>query len=288
MNIRKLVSLATLALAAVTFGTGCPADNQGPGKKTAGGSKTGSPTGATKPAATGAGTAKTAAAGKAYGTGVIKGSAKFTGEAVEMKEPTKRKTAEFCKDKPVKANAVIVKDGKLADVLVAIADEQLKGPYTADKAALIEQKDCMFQPRIQAVLTEQKVQIRNDDPTLHNVRAGKGADTVFNAAQPKGAPVITKSFDEPGMYRFGCDVHPWMRAFVVATDNPFHAVTGADGTFKIEKVPDGKYKVYAWHSLYGRKEKTVEVKGGEVTLDFEYDGTEDEPPENAGELNDMF
>jgi hypothetical protein len=79
-----------------------------------------------------------------------------------------------------------------------------------------------------------------------------------------------------------------MRAFVWAMDNPFFGVSAEDGTFKIEKVPDGKYKVFAWHSQYGKKEQEIEVKGGEVTADFSYDGKEAEPAENTGELADLF
>ena len=69
----------------------------------------------------------------------------------------------------------------------------------------------------------------------------------FNKAQPKGAGEIEAAFEEPGIYRLR-DVHPWMRAFLVTTDNPFHAVSGADGSFSIPKVPDGEYTMVAWHS----------------------------------------
>jgi plastocyanin len=289
MNTRSMVSVVTVALASAALLTGCPDDGAG-AKGAATGKKpvattTGAPTaktsaGATKP--TGGG------ADAAFGKGVIKATVKFTGEAPEMKVPKKRSEAEFCKDEEVKFNAVVVADGKLQDVFVGIAEGQLKGEYEADKPASLDQKGCMYSPRIMGLMPEQEVMIKNSDPTLHNVNASMGASTLFNTAQPKGAPDLKKSFEEPGVYKFKCDVHSWMRAFAVATDNPFHGVTGADGTANIAKVPDGKYKVIAWHSQYGKKEKEVEVKGGEVALEFEFDGTEDEPAENKGELNDLF
>ena len=77
-------------------------------------------------------------------------------------------------------------------------------------------------------------------------------------------------------------------AFAIVSDNPFYAVSGEDGSFKIEKVPDGKYKVMAWHSQYGKKEQEIEVKGGEVKVEFKYDGTEAEPDDNKGELNGLW
>jgi hypothetical protein len=121
------------------------------------------------------------------------------------------------------------------------------------------------------------------------INAALGSDVQFNKAQPKGAADIDASFEEPGIYRLKCDVHPWMRTFVVTTDNPFYAVSGADGSFNIGKVPDGKYKIVAWHARYGQKEATVEIKGGAaVEANFSYDGSEKEPAENAGELTDLF
>jgi plastocyanin len=226
--------------------------------------------------------------GAKFGKGVIKGTVTFSGTAPQMKVPAKRGEAEFCKDKPVPFNAVLVADGKLQDVLVRVAPGQLTGEYEAEGTGMVDQKDCMYEPRIQGLLAEQEMLIKNSDPTLHNVNAGKGSTTLFNTAQPKGAPDLKKSFEETGIYRLKCDVHSWMRSFVLVNDNPLQAVSGADGSFNIEKVPDGKYKIEAWHSQFGKKEKEIEVKGGAVTVDFEYDGKEPEPAENQGELKGLF
>lgn len=289
MITRSMVSVVTVALASAALLTGCPSEGGGKAGGAATGKKpTATTTGAAKPTASGA--TKTTGGGSdaAFGKGVIKATVKFTGEAPEMKVPKKRGEAEFCKDEELKFNAVVVNDGKFQDVYVGIADGQLKGEYEADKPASLDQKGCMYAPRIMALMPEQEIMIKNSDPTLHNVNASTGSSTLFNTAQPKGAPDLKKSFEETGVYKFKCDVHSWMRAFAVTSDNPFHGVSGADGTVNIEKVPDGKYKVMAWHSQYGAKEKEVEVKGGEVTVDFEFDGTEEEPAENKGELNDLF
>jgi len=289
MKTRSLVSIATVAVASAALLTGCPDEG---GKKPTGGTAkpTTAATGA-KPPATGTGATKPTGGGdaaEAYGKGVIKATVKFTGEAPEMKVPKKRSEAEFCKDEEVKYNAVVVNDGKLKSVFVGIDNGQLKGDYEADKPAELDQQNCMYKPRMLALMPEQELIIKNNDPTLHNVNASMGTTTLFNTAQPKGAPDLKKSFEETGTYKFRCDVHSWMRAFAIATDNPFHGVTGDDGTVTIEKVPDGKYKVFAWHSQYGKKEKEVEVKDGEVAIDFEYDGTEEAPAVNKGELDDLF
>ncbi len=289
MKTRSMVSIATLAVASAALLTGCPESG---GDKKPGGKKPAT-TGAavtSKPATTGTGATKPTGGGseEKFGKGVIEATVKFTGEAPEMKVPKKRSEAEFCKDEEVKFNAVVVNDGMLKDVFVGLEDGQVEGDYEAEKPATLDQKSCMYEPRILGLMPEQEIIIKNSDPTLHNVNASLGATTLFNTAQPKGAPDLTKSFEEIGNYKFKCDVHPWMRAFGVTVDNPFHAISGEDGKAKIEKLPAGKYKLMAWHSQYGKKTQEVEVKDGKVEVNFEYDGTEEAPAENKGELDDLF
>ncbi len=286
---RQLASLAAVALASLVLGVGCgedkPASGSAPAKPT-----TAKP--ATTATATAPATSSAAAAPAKEGNATIKGVVSFSGKAPEMKVPAKRKDADVCKSKEVKYNAVIVNGGKLQDVLVRIAAGGVPGTWKApDKHAEIDQQDCMYTPRIQGVVAGQAIDIKNGDQTLHNVHTYKGTESLFNQAQPKGAAAITKDVpDEASVMKFTCDVHPWMRGFVVVTDHPFFAVSGADGSFKIEKVPAGKYTVEAWHTTYGLlKKEGVEVKeSGEVVADFEYKGTEAEPAENKGELTGLW
>ncbi len=248
-----------------------------------------------KPTASAAATAKPTAApaapaAAATGNGVIKGVVSFTGKAPEMKVPAKRKDAEFCKDKEVVYNAVVVKDGKLQDVFVRLANGSVKGTFDTSKHAEIDQENCMYTPRIQGAVAGQTIDIKNSDGTLHNVHTYKGAESWFNQAQPKGSDMIGKeSPEDPTVVKFTCDVHPWMRGFVVVTDHPYFAVSGADGSFTIDKLPPGKYKLEAWHATYGLKTADVEVADGKpADVAFTYDGTEAEPPENKDELKGLW
>jgi plastocyanin len=288
---RSLATLAAIALTALALG-GCGEE------KPSSGATTGSAKPATtnKPAQTAATTsaaATTAAAAPAKeGTATIKGVVSFSGKAPEMKVPAKRKDADVCKSKEVKYNAVLVKDGKLKDVLIRIAPGGVPGEWKApEKHAEIDQIDCMYSPRIQGVVAGQQIDIKNGDQTLHNVHAYKGTESLFNQAQPKGAPAINKeSPDEAAVMKFACDVHPWMRGYVVVTDHPFFAVSGEDGSFKIEKVPAGKYTVEAWHTQYGLvKQDNIEVKdGGEATANFEFKDSMSPPDWNKGEMDGLF
>ncbi|WP_437626326.1 carboxypeptidase regulatory-like domain-containing protein [Sorangium sp. So ce1151] len=297
MHARDLVSLSALALAALTLGVGCPEE---PSRSTGAAATTATTpaapaASAEKPGATRQPSQASQATGQAAapptpeGKGTIKGVVKFTGKPVEMKVPTARKDAPFCQDKEVSYNAVLVNDGKLKDTFVRIAVGGVQGSWRApDTHAVVDQKDCMYEPRIQGVVSDQQVDIKNSDRTLHNVHTYKGSETLFNQAQPRGGDPLTKTWKD-GIIKLTCDIHPWMRGFVVVTDHPFFAVSGDDGSFTIEKVPAGKYKLEAWHPRYGLKTAEVSVaddKPAQVT--FTYAGTEPEPAENKDELKGLW
>jgi plastocyanin len=167
-------------------------------------------------------------------------------------------------------NDVIVdKKNDLKDVFVRLAPGSVKGKFPAPADIVVEQKECMYTPHTFGIESGGSVIVRNDDKTTHNVHTYKGQESQFNQGQPPGTPDIKlpekgKSYDE-GVITFKCDIHKWMGSFGVVTDHPFFTVTGDDGTFKLDKLPPGKYKLEAWHSQFGSKTVDVEVADGKPT-----------------------
>ena len=110
---------------------------------------------------------------------------------------------------------------------------------------------------------------------MHNVHdtPTDSGNKERNQAMLPGGPPLTFVFDAPEQFlRFKCDVHPWMFAYVSVFDNPYFAVTGPDGHFKIANVPPGKYTLEAHHRKAGVLTKDVEVKAtgnAEAALEFE-------------------
>ena len=184
-------------------------------------------------------------------------------------------------EKPLTTRHYVVdKDGGLANVLVFIKSGLNEKNFPAPTApASLDQVGCEYTPYVMGVRTQQKIKIKNSDPTLHNVHAlpntmrDKGtANKEFNLAQPIKDMVTEKSFDAPEVVvKFKCDVHQWMFAYVGVFDHPFYAVTEKDGTFKITGVPKGKYTLEAYHvKTHGTnpgvtQEITVD---GDVKADF--------------------
>jgi hypothetical protein len=128
--------------------------------------------------------------------------------------------------------------------------------------AVLDQKGCLYQPRVLGVRVNQPLVISNDDATFHNVHALPKTNLEFNQGLANRNDKMTKTFTAPEvMVRFKCDVHGWMAAYVGVVAHPFFAVTGADGSFNLTGVPPGTYTVEAWHERFGTK--TTEVTVGD-------------------------
>jgi plastocyanin len=126
----------------------------------------------------------------------------------------------------------------------------------AGAAVELAQKDTAFQPAIVVVPRGTAVRFPNRDPFFHNVFSYSRAKRFDLGRYPQGESKSV-TFDEPGVVRVFCEVHKWMRAVVLVTDNPHHAVVGEDGRFSIVGVAPGRYRVTVWHP--DRREQTREV-----------------------------
>jgi plastocyanin len=214
-------------------------------------------------------------AARAQGGGSIEGEVDFTGKPPTMPK-LHREADPYCAKTPMNDQAVIVKNGKLENVWVHVSKGAKAVPVKADaKSVEMDQKNCMYEPRMTMAQVGQKIVAKNGDPVLHNVHTYMGATTVFNKGMPnQNTPPLEYTAKDEGMMRWKCDVHPWMRGYIGISNNPYQAVV-KDGTFKIENVPPGKYTLEAWHERYGTKTQEVTVEAGKpAKVTFKYDGTE--------------
>ena len=130
-------------------------------------------------------------------------------------------------------------------------------PAGAEKVE-IDQKACVYIPRIVVVPAGGTVNFLNSDRLLHNVHATPKLNPAFNRTQPKNR-TIPITFTKPEIIRIVCDLHPWMTAWVVVAAHPFYAITGADGQFAFDNLPPGQYKLQVWHERLGTVPASVTV-----------------------------
>ena len=222
-----------------------------------------------EPSAAGEAQGKAVIAPPVHGTGTITGEALLVGNPPPM-QPLKLGADPVCAGGSRFDEQVIVSNGRLANVLVRLLGAPPEQPPNV--VAVIDQRSCVFRPRVQGIVRGQSIEIRNGDPTLHNAHAYTGGSTLFNYAQPAGAsPVERPLTDRSQVIKLKCDVHPWMTAFIHVEDNSHFAVTGADGSFSIPGLAAGSYELEAWHERFGVKRARVELREGEAAhLTFSY------------------
>jgi plastocyanin len=128
----------------------------------------------------------------------------------------------------------------------------------------LDQRNCVFLPRVGAARAGTKLLLKNSDPVLHNVHVYRGGkETVFNYAMPiQGQQIEAGTLAKPGQYTVRCDAgHVWMGASLWVFAHPYFSVTGKDGVFSLEGLPKGRHKLVAWHPDLGRIERWVEIGG---------------------------
>jgi len=157
---------------------------------------------------------------------------------------------------------VRVSDGGLENVIVYVSSGLPAGAKFATPATPIEinQQNCHYLPHVFTMMTNQQLEIKNSDMTLHNIHAWAEKNPQFNVGQPVPGMVNKTTFANPEVpLPVRCDVHKWMGAFIGVFDHPFHSVSKQGGSFDL-KLPPGNYEITAWHEKYGKKTMMVEVK----------------------------
>ena len=200
---------------------------------------------------------------KKKATGGVKGTVIFEGEAPERK--TLRRDADpYCNKTEKLAEDIIVTKGKLKDVLVRVKNGSA-GTHAAPTApVVIDQRECMYTPRVVGMVAGQKIQVRNSDGTFHNVHGTLRGKLLWNKAHGAKAPdlALETGAVADDVVDVVCDVHPWMHAYAVVQDHPFFAVTGEDGSFEIKGLAPGSYELEAWHPTLGSRKLKIKIGTG--------------------------
>jgi hypothetical protein len=207
-------------------------------------------------------------ADSAFAAGTVSGKVGFKGTAPAPKKVNVTKDKEVCGKTEMTSDELVVGgDGGIQYAVVRLDGAAGK---TSPATLEFDQKGCKFQQHVLVVPVESKVNVNNHDGILHNFHMSSFENDEVNFGQPGDmkTKTVEGAFAYPEIAEVKCDVHEWMKAWFVITDHPFVAVSGADGSFKIENVPAGNYTVRVWHESLGESEQEIAVKDGENKVDF--------------------
>jgi plastocyanin len=163
--------------------------------------------------------------------------------------------------KPVMPQDVVDTNGDLDNVIVYVKDDLSKYSFDTPKdPVVLNQRNCMYDPHVVALMAGQTLEVKNDDQTTHNIHPMPKDNREWNTSQPPGAAPIDNSFARSEVaIPVKCNVHPWMKGYIAVFKNPFFAVTTKDGKFDIKGLPPGTYTIEAWQEHYGTVDQQVTI-----------------------------
>ncbi len=209
--------------------------------------------------------------------GSISGKVTFSGADPAPVAFKISKDNEVCGEGNREIDYVRVTNGALADVVVYLDKvKEGKAFEATDKDARILQEGCEFKPYLQIMHDGANAAIINEDPVLHNIHTyeiiGRAKKTVMNISQPdKGTINKTVDLKRGVGMKVECDAHDFMHGFVFVAKNPYYARVADDGSYRIDNIPPGKYKVMAFHGTLGdEKGEATVAAGANQTVDFSF------------------
>ncbi len=190
--------------------------------------------------------------------GTLKGRFVLNGDVPAAAPLTVDKDVEVCgKHKLVFEDVVVGDDKGVANVVVFVRDKKVKVKPELEAAAkevkpVLDNLNCRFEPHVLFVQAGQELVIKNSDTVGHNSNIASIKNRPVNVSIPAGGQVTEKfAGDEAIPVQVACNIHPWMKGWLVVRDNPYAAVSKADGSFEIADLPAEEIELQFWHEKNG-------------------------------------
>jgi plastocyanin len=212
---------------------------------------------------------------------IVTGKVVFDGKRPEPKVlPAPPEQAKGCCPEGKTVNStdprfLIDEKGGIANALVTVQVPDVKCE-PSKTPIVVDQRSCVFEPHCTIVPAGSKVVFKNSDTVNHNVHVvslknDSSNDTVAPGAEKEYV------FTNPDKITIGCDYHPWMSGVLLVVDTPFAALSKPDGSFAIEGLKPGTYKLKVWHEVLGRAEAEVVIKDDGTSAPLEIKLAEKKP-----------
>ena len=192
------------------------------------------------------------------GWGTLKGRFVLGGDAADPTALTVDKDVEVCGKHKLVAEELVVGDDKgVANVVVFVRDKKVKVKPELEAAAkeakpVLDNLNCRFEPHVLFVQAGQDLVIKNSDSVGHNSNIATVKNAPSNNLIPAGGEVTAKfTTDEAVPAQVTCNIHPWMKGWLVVRDNPYATVSAADGSFEIADLPAEEVELQFWHEKAG-------------------------------------
>ena len=166
----------------------------------------------------------------------------------------------------VSLNGVMATNPPLA---VVYLEGKFPRPAASPSVQLL-QKDMAFVPALLPIQVGTRVEFPNLDGIYHNVYSySRPKRFDLGRYRPNEQPVPAQVFDRPGLVTVRCEIHEHMRGLILILETPHFVVTDADGHYRLDDLPPGRYVLKAWINSETTREQSVEILvGGPQRVDF--------------------
>jgi hypothetical protein len=164
-------------------------------------------------------------------------------------------------------DAAVRKKMDFSGVVVWLEPTNGKARLPPPGHARMIQKDKTFTPHVLAVPMGTIVDFPNFDPIFHNAFSNYDGKQFDVGLYPPGTSQSVP-FSRPGIVRVFCNIHETMSAVIAVLDTPYFDISKKDGSFQIQNVPSGEYRLHVFHerataAILGAAERRVSVAGTE-------------------------
>ncbi len=134
----------------------------------------------------------------------------------------------------------------MVGAVVFLESREAKAAARPARDVAIAQIHKQFDPLVTVVPVGTPVSFPNRDTVRHHVYSFSPIKP-FELKLYAGTPANPVVFDRPGIAVLGCNIHDNMAAWVVVVETPYYGRSAADGVATLTDVPEGSYRLRAWH-----------------------------------------
>ena len=202
--------------------------------------------------------------------GNLKGKFVIDGKAPEAAKLNVDKDKEVCAKNPPVDEAVVVGDGgALANVFVYLRTDKVAEHADYQKTAkdeiAVDNLNCRFEPHASVLRTSQTLVLKNSDPVGHNSKVNCLKNPGLNPLIAANGSVKANFAQEENLpTEVNCNIHGWMKGYVLIRKGPYAAASAKDGTFEIKNLPAGsELEFQIWQEKAGYV-KDVQMSGAKA------------------------
>ncbi|TVP95275.1 MAG: methylamine utilization protein [Planctomycetaceae bacterium] len=207
-------------------------------------------------------------------TGTLKVRFVYGGAAFKPKPINADKDAQFCGKHDLVNERLLVnaENSGIKNVVMYVhtgrGGSTLPPQPASNKTYELANDKCRFEPHIVTLQVGDTLKVTNPDPVGHNANIQFFANTAVNFTIPPGGEKLVKiEKPEPAVIPVDCNIHPWMRSYIVAVDHPFAAISNDNGELEIAGLPAGESLVFRlYHEAADSAIKEIMIEGKATEL----------------------